>query len=123
MSDGPDYGQSVRLSLGPRVYELTSRALVLAVLNGQGDVVDQASRAIDDGVDIVEVATIDDVAALHERFDRAISLLCSGAPVDIAAAVEAGASVVDDRRGVLDADVISVAAHESAALVLSFAAC
>src|SRR5438270_6513420 len=123
MSQRPDYDQSVRVSIGFDVYDLASRTLVLASVDGPGDVIGQAATAIDDGADIVEVATIDDVAALHEKFDSAISLLCRDAAVDVAAAVKAGTSMIDDRRGVLDADVISVAARENAALVLSFAAC
>src|SRR5881409_2935927 len=118
MSHHPDYRRPVRLSLGPRVYELTTRALVAAVVDGPNDAVEQAARALDDGADIVEVATIDDVAAVHGRFDCAISFVCRDAACDVAAAIEAGASLIDDRRGFLDADLIA-AAKKTAAVVLT----
>src|SRR4051794_35544985 len=123
MSHRHDYGRSVRLSLGPRVYELTSRALVVAVVDGRRDVIEQAARVIDDGADIVEVATVDDVAALHARFDCAISFLCRDSACDAAAAIEAGASFIDDRRGFLDADLMAAAKNTAAAVVLTVAAC
>src|SRR5437764_9016572 len=109
MSHRHDYGRPVRLSLGPRVYELTSRALVAAVVDGPGAVLDRAAQAIDDGVDIVEVATIDDVVALRARFDCAISFVCCDSACDVTAAIEAGASLIDDRRGFLDADLMAAA--------------
>src|SRR3954462_6695291 len=122
MSHHPDYRRPVRLSLGPRVYELTTRALGVAVLDGSGAVTDQAAQAIEDGVDVVEVATIDDVVAVHARFDCAISFVCRDRACDVTAAIRAGASLIDDRRGFLDADLIA-AAKKTAAVVLTVAAC
>src|SRR4051812_25991183 len=104
MSHAPDYVHPVRLTLGPRAYDLTTRALVLAVLDGSADVIGQATAALDRGADVLEVASVVDVATLQARFDCPVSvLLAAGAAEGPAAAARAGASLIDDRAGRFDA--------------------
>jgi len=137
----------VLLQLGERAHDLTSRSLVMGILNrtpdsfyDQGTYWDldgfyrRAEQLVAEGADILDVGgvkagpgpevseseeferVVPPIAALHDRFDVALSVDTWRAPV-AAAAYQAGAVLGNDISGFADPSYLSVAAAAGAAVV------
>ena len=137
----------VSYRLGDRVHDLTTRTLVMGIVNRTTDsfydrgatfALDSFLRRVDDvveqGADIVDVGgvkagpgpevsedeeldrVVAPIAAIHERFDVAISCDTWRAGV-LDAACSAGAVVGNDISGFADPDYLTVAAKHRASVV------
>jgi dihydropteroate synthase len=137
----------VRLDLGTRTYDLTTRSLVMGILNrtpdsfydrGQYWSLDafyaRAARLVADGADLLDVGgvkagpgpdvseaeeldrVVPVIAALHDRFDVALSVDTWRATV-AAHAYRAGAVIGNDISGFADPEYLPVAAAAGAAVV------
>jgi dihydropteroate synthase len=137
----------VRLDLGTRTYDLTTRALVMGILNRTPDsfydqgqywdldaFYDRAARLVGEGADLLDVGgvkagpgpavseaeeldrVVPVIAALHDRFDVALSVDTWRATV-AAQAFAAGALVGNDISGFADPSYLPTAAGAGAAVV------
>jgi dihydropteroate synthase len=137
----------VRLSLGPRSYDLTTRALVMGILNRttdsfydkgahfeMGAFLRRAERIVEDGADVLDVGGVKagpgpevGEAEELERVVPAVEALHArfDLPISVdtwrasvaAAAYEAGACMGNDISGLADPDYLPVAAKAGAAVV------
>jgi dihydropteroate synthase len=137
----------VQLDLGERTYDVTTRSLVMGILNRTpdsfydhglywelDDFYVQAARLVADGADLLDVGgvkagpgpevseaeeldrVVPVIAALHDRFDVALSVDTWRATV-AAEAFEAGAVVGNDISGFADPAYLVVAAAAGATVV------
>ena len=120
------------LRLGPRAYDLSTRALVVGVVPaGAGSpgrlarLVDRAAALAGQGADVVEVAAAEAVAA--DRVAAAVAAVAARVEVPVAvrtgrasvaaAAFAAGAGLGDDPTGFADEGYLAAAARAGAAVV------
>jgi dihydropteroate synthase len=125
-----------RYRLGDEVHDLTTRTLVMAILNRTPDsfydhgatfelesLLQRAAMLVDDGADVLDVGGVKagpgsevSEAEEHERFDVAISCDTWRAAV-LDEACKAGAVVGNDISGFADPDYLPVAATHGASVV------
>jgi dihydropteroate synthase len=141
------YGPTVRLRLGPRAFDVTTRALVMGILNRTTDsffdrgahfamdrFLARAEQLVADGADLLDVGGVKagpgpEVTA-EEELDRVVPAVeALAARFDIAISVDtwraevagaafaAGASVGNDISGFADPDYLAVAARAGASVV------
>jgi dihydropteroate synthase len=138
---------TVRYRLGDEVHDLTTRTLVMGILNRTPDsfydhgatfeldsLLQRAAQLVEQGADILDVGgvkagpgpevgeaeeldrVVAPIAALHERFDVAISCDTWRASV-LDEACKAGAVVGNDISGFGDPDYLGVAAKHDASVI------
>ena len=141
------YRHEVRLRIGDTTYDLTTRSLVMGILNrtpdsfydkgatfALDDLLSRAEDLVTDGADILDVGgvkagpgpevseaeeldrVVPTVAALHRRFDIALSVDTWRASV-ARAAYAAGASIGNDISGFADDGYLPAAAQAGATVV------
>lgn len=119
----------MRLALGPRSFDITTRALVVAVLGevAGDDLLERAERSCSQRADILELRVDEDAAvastvgSLISGFDVPVCVTtdCPGA---LAAAIAAGAAMVRPGAGYPGAPLLAVAVEAGTTLALSAAA-
>lgn len=124
----------MRLVLGAHVYDVTSRALVIGVLElvpGQGDgppsrgpelddYCRRAEQSLSDGADVLEVGGHDPgavIAALHARFE--VPLICATERAEVArVALDAGAAAVRCGAGSAGTEYLAEVAEAGASVTM-----